>query len=198
MSTKLSITAIFIAVCLIIQSQSEPCEAREIVSEDVLMITVYGQPDLSISIRVSSEGEISFPLLGTLNVAGKTVRELEKEIEELLDKDYIVNPHVAVFTTEYHLNIVYVMGEVNAPQAIDLTKNKVTTILEVISMAGGFTGLANKNKILIIRTAPDGTKENITVKLASIIKKRKKGKVDGEDETAIRPGDVIMITGRKF
>ncbi len=198
MTTKLNITALFLAVCMIFQFPSVPCEAREIVTEDVLQITVYGQPDLSITTRVSSEGEISFPLLGALNVAGKTVRELEKEIEVLLDKDYIVNPHVAVLTTEYHLNIVYVMGEVNAPQAIDLTMNKVTTILEVISMAGGFTDIANKNKILIIRTAPDGTKENITVKLASIIKKRKKGKVGGEDETAIRPGDVIMVSERIF
>ncbi len=164
----------------------------------MLEINVYGHEDLSIVTRVSSEGEISYPLLGTLKVVGKTVRELEKNIQLLLDKDYIVNPHVVVFTKEYHLNIVSVMGEVKKPTTIDLNNNKVTTVLEAISMAGGFSETANKNKIQIIRTSPDGTKEYFTVKLDSLIKKLKSGKAEVDDKLSLKPGDVIMVSGRIF
>ncbi len=196
-SFKLSVTAVFIVVCMIINSQFVPCEAREIVPEDVLEITVCEHNDLSITTRVSSNGYISFPLLGSLNVSGMTVRELEKEIEELLDKDYIVNPHVVVLTTEFSSKLVYIMGEVKMPQAIDLTRNKGTTILEAITMAGGFTDKANRNKIKIIRTTADGTKENIKVKFSSIIKGPKNDHGD-RDDTGIKPGDVIIISQRKF
>ncbi len=196
MSIKLSLTAIFITLCLTIQSEFIPCEAKEIAPEDVLEITVHGHNDLSVTTRVSSEGEISYPLLGTLKVVGKTVRELEKEIQVLLDRDYIITPHVVVFTKEYHINIISVMGEVKKPTTIDLNKNKVTTILEAISIAGGFSGIANKNKIQIIRTTPDGTKEYISVKLNSLIRKHKSGKVEIEDKTAIKPGDIIIVSKR--
>ncbi len=198
MPMKLNITIVFIFLCLLIQSEYGPCEGREIVPDDVLEINVYGHDDLTITTRVSSEGEISYPLLGALKVVGKTVRELEKEIQALLDRDYIVNPHVVVFTKEYHINIVSVMGEVKKPTTIDLNKNKVTTILEAISMAGGFSDTANKNKIQIIRTAPDGTKEYITVKLDTLIKKLKNGKVGAEDKSTLTPGDVIMVSERIF
>ncbi len=195
---KLICTTIFVFMCLIAQSVCVPCEGREIVPEDVLEINVYGHNDLSITTRVSSEGEISYPLLGILHVEGMTVRELEKNIQVLLDKDYIVNPHVVVFTKEFHLNIISVMGEVKKPTTIDLNKNKVSTILEAISMAGGFSDTANKNKIQIIRATPDGSKEYITVKLDSLIKKLKSGKTELEDRLSLKPGDVVMVSGRIF
>ncbi len=195
---KLSCTTIFVFMCMIALSVCVPCEGREIVPEDVLEINVYGHNDLSITTRVSSEGEISYPLLGILRVEGMTVRELEKNIQVLLDKDYIVNPHVVVFTKEFHLNIISVMGEVKKPTTIDLNKNKVSTILEAISMAGGFSDTANKNKIQIIRATPDGSKEYITVKLDSLIKKLKSGKTELEDRLSLKPGDVVMVSGRIF
>ncbi len=198
---KLCIIIASIAACMIVQFQSISCSAREIAPEDLLEITVYGHEDLSTKTRVSSEGTISFPLLGTINVEGKTVRDLETEIEKLLNKDYIVNPHVVVLTLEYYLNqlnIIYIIGEVKNPTTINLTKNKVTNILEAISMAGGFTDEANKRKIEIIRIDPDGVKKKIIVNLSSILKKQKKGNADEEDETAIKPGDVIMVPARLF
>ncbi len=195
---KLSFIAIFVFLCLLIQSQNDTCEGREIAPDDVLEINVFGHDDLSITTRVSSEGEISYPLLGTLKVTGKTVRELEKEIQVLLDRDYIVNPHVVVFTKEYHTNIVSVMGEVKKPTTIILNKNKVTTVLEAISMAGGFSDTANKNKIQIIRNTPDGTKKYITIKLNDLIKKLKNGSLGVEDNSILAPGDVIMVPERIF
>ncbi len=198
MSIKVIVSTILIAVCLITHSQSASCKGRVIFPDDVLDIAVHGQPDLSVVTRVSSDGKISFPLLGILNVAGKTARELEKEMEELLDKDYIVNPDVVVLTTDYHIDNIYIMGEVENPQAINLNRNKATTILEAISMAGGFTNIANKNKIQIMRTVADGTKKIMIVKLYNILRNKQNGKEEGDAKTALQPGDIIIVAERKF
>ncbi len=195
---KISFTFTLFVLSMLIQSELLLCGAREIAPEDVLEINVYGHDDLSITTRVSSEGEISYPLLGTLKVAEMKVRELEQEIQTLLDKYYIVNPHVVVFTKEYHLDSVSVMGAVKKPTTIDLNKNKVTTIFEAISMAEGFLDVASKNNIQIIRTASDGTKEYITVQMDKLIKKLKSGKVEVEGKLAVKPGDVIMVPERVF
>lgn len=174
-----------------------PCEGRQIAPEDTLEFTVYEHEDLSITTRVSSDGYISFPLLGPIHVEGMTVRKLEEKIAELLDKDYIVDPQVVVFTREYRAKYVYVMGEVSNPQAIDLSEKKGTTVLEAISTAGGFTDTANLNKIVIIRKTADGTKEIIRIKLSTITRKdRNVNKEEGDIK--LEPGDIIMVSQRRF
>ncbi len=197
MPVKLSLTVLFFVICVTFRSQDALCEHKIITPEDVLKITVYEHDDLSVTTRVSSDGHISFPLLGSMHVAGMTVRELEEKIARLLDKDYIVNPHVAVFTQEYRANFVYVMGEVNHPQSIDLSEKKVTTLLEAISTAGGFTDNANKEKITIIRTTAEGTKKTIKIKLSDITKKDKRGNIMGRD-FSVEPGDIILVSQRIF
>lgn len=196
MSAKLNLIP-FIIIYIFFMSQLTPCEGRQIAPEDTLEITVYEHEDLSITTRVSSDGYISFPLLGSIHVEGLTVRKLEKKVAELLDKDFIVNPHVVVFTREYRAKYVYVMGEVNKPQAIDLSEKKGTTILEAISTAGGFTDKANLNKILIIRKTADGTKETIRIKLSTITKKGRNVNKKGGD-IRLEPGDIILVSQRIF
>lgn len=199
MQEKLSLTVLFFLLCAIFQSQNVLCEHQLITPEDVLEITVYEHDDLSITTRVSSDGYISFPLLGSLRVAGMTVRELEEKIARLLDRDYIVDPQVTVFTQMYRVSFdfVYVMGEVNHPQSIDLSEKKVTTLLEAISTAGGFTDEANKEKITIIRTNTDGTQKTIKIKLSDITKKIERGNMMDRD-LSIQPGDVILVSQRIF
>ena len=193
MFKKINVTTIFIAVSFVFQLQFVPCASGEIVPGDVLEITVYEHKDLSVVTRVSSEGYISIPLLGELHVGGMDVRALEEKIVELLDKDYIVNPDVVVFTKEYRTGIVHVMGEVVKSQAVELTRNKVTTVLEAISIAGGFTDLANKNNIIVIRRKADGTEKEIIVNLSSIIKGKKKSK-GGGGNVSLEPGDIIVVS----
>ena len=178
-------------------SQLTLCEGRQIAPEDTLEFTVYEHEDLSITTRVSSDGYISFPLLGRIHVEGMTVRKLEKKIAELLDKDYIVEPQVVVFTREYRAKYVYIMGEVNKPQAIDLFEKKVTTVLEAISIAGGFTDTANLNKIVIIRKKADGTKETIKIKLSTITKKGRNVNKKGGN-IKLESGDIILVSQRVF
>ena len=155
--------------------------------EDVLNVSVYGQPDLSSKVRVTFQGEINFPLLGNVKVTGLTISQLEKRLADLLEKDYLVNPQVTVFIDEYHPKQVFVLGSVAKPGAYNLSKEKQTTVLEAISMAGGFAKEADQDATKIIRIEGD---KKITIKIrVSDITKRG----DKEKDLPLKPNDMIVV-----
>jgi polysaccharide biosynthesis/export protein len=154
--------------------------------ENVLQIDVYygrGE-ELSRKARVSSKGEITFPLLGEVDVVGLTVGEVEKKIAFLLDKDYIINPQVSVFIEEY--STVSILGQVNTPGNYEI-KGKLS-VVELISKAGGFTKIAARNDVSVIRTNKNGTKTKILVKVNDIINKGKE-----DDDIPLKPGDIVTV-----
>ncbi len=154
---------------------------------DVLVITVYEQPDLTTKVRVTTKGEISFPLLGTLQVSNLTINQLQKKLTELLEKDYLVNPQVNVFIEEYHPRKVFVIGAVNKPGEYELFKDRATTVLEAIAMAGGFKEGAAQNNTRIIRL--EGSQEKtIPVKITDITQKGDKTK-----DIPVEPGDIVVV-----
>lgn len=157
--------------------------------ENVLQIDVYYGKDekLSQKLKVSSKGYITFPLLGEVEVAGLTVSELEKRLAFLLEKDYLVNPQVSVFVEQY--STVSIFGEVEKPGVYPIEGN--LSVMELISKAEGFTKIASPNKVKIIRTNQDGTKEEIMVKVKNIINKQ-------ESDVPLKAGDVIVVPESMF
>lgn len=155
--------------------------------EDILSITVYEQSDLTTRVRITSEGKISFPLLGKVKAAGLTVSELKDKIAELLEKDYLVNPQVHVFIEEYHVKQISVLGAVKNPGRYDMYTERETTILEAIAMAGGFSDVAAVNHTRIIRSE-EGEKSVIQIRITDITKKGQK-----EKDVALKPGDIIFV-----
>ncbi len=121
-------------------------------AQDILKITVYEEPDLTNTVRVTSDGMITFPLIGNIKVAGLTVTDLEQKLTELLARDYLVNPQIYVFIEGYHSKKVFVLGAVNRPGAYELSGN--ATILELISRAEGITK-EGSNSLLLVRTRVD-------------------------------------------
>lgn len=162
-------------------------EEYKVESGDVLLITVYEQPDLTTKVRVSSKGEISFPLLDIVDVKGLPVNEIEKKLAMLLEKDYLVNPQVNVFIEKYHAKKVFVMGFVNKPGEYDLFKDRPTTVLEAITMAGGFKEGAALNNTKIIRVEDD-KQVTIPIKVTDITKKGNKDK-----DVRIKADDIIVV-----
>ena len=165
----------------------------KIEKEDVLLVTVYDEPDLETKTRVNSQGEITFPLLGNLKVEGLTVTELNATIEKLLEKDYLVSPHVNVFIETYTPRQVFVMGAVEKPGAYELPREKKTTILEVISMAGGFSKAAAVNGTKIMRKNKGGADEIIKVKISDIT-----GKGSKDADVEVLRDDVIVVPDSFF
>ena len=163
------------------------CEEYTIEPEDVLRITVYEQPDLTTKVRVTTEGDITFPLIGKVKAVDLTVTELETRIAELLEKDYLVNPAVNVFIEEYHPKQVFVLGAVGKPGAYNLSKEKQTTVLEAIAMAGGFAKEAAQNGTKVIRVE-DGKEITIKIEVTDIIKKGDKDK-----DIPLKPNDLIIV-----
>ncbi len=162
-------------------------EEYEVETGDVLMITVYEQADLTTKVRVDSKGEINYPLLGTIKVGGLTIDEVQKQISSLLEADYLVNPQVNVFIEEYHPKKVFVMGFVNKPGEYELFKDRPTTVLEAITMAGGFKTGAAQNGTKVIRME-DGKEVTIEVKVTDITTKGYK-----EKDISIKAGDIIVV-----
>ena len=130
---------------------------RKIEALDMLTVNVFGEEEFSgtnnsgLELRVSSTGEVTLYLLGSVEVAGKTPAEAERHIRDLLKKDYIIDPHVLVLVKTYRISNVTVMGQVGSPGLIDLPAERRLDILSGIAQAGGFTKLARTSKIDLTR-----------------------------------------------
>jgi polysaccharide export outer membrane protein len=103
--------------------------------DDLLAITIFEAPEMNRTLRVSSNGDISMELLGTLKAAGLTPRELELVLQELLRRSYMKDPHVGVFVQELQSHPVSVVGAVKNPGVFQVRGSK--TVIELLSMAEG-------------------------------------------------------------
>jgi polysaccharide biosynthesis/export protein len=119
---------------------------------DVVKITVYNNPDLATETEVSSNGKISFPLIGEVMVGGMTRSQAEKAISASLSKGkFIPNAYVNLLVAQYRSQQVSVMGEVNKPGNYPI--NKPTSVAEVIAMAGGISPKGSKVITIIQKDA---------------------------------------------
>jgi polysaccharide export outer membrane protein len=155
---------------------------------DVLNITVYEHDDLTMTVRVSGEGAITVPLIGDVHVRGLTLNKISQKITVLLADGYIVNPQVNIFIHEFKSNKATILGQINRPGLYELRQH--TTLLEIISQAGGLTKGAG-NKSIIKRKGPSGAdqeEEIITIDLKGLIEKG-----DTSQNIQIIGGDNIYI-----
>ncbi|MBH0202562.1 MAG: hypothetical protein HP496_09800 [Nitrospira sp.] len=123
-------------------------------AEDVLDITVWRNPDLSRQVQVRPDGRFSMPIIRDVVAVGKTPTKLAEEMTSRL-KEYVQNPVVAVTLKEVNSSNIFLLGEVTNPGKYPL-KSK-TTLLQGITIAGGFKETAARNQIVIFRfteTAP--------------------------------------------
>jgi len=142
---------------------------------DHIQVTVFDEPDLSISAVLDDTGAISFPLLGELVVRGITPRQLETTITEGLRGRFLINPRVNVSILEYRP--FFVRGEVSNPGSFPFKPG--LTVEKAVSMAGGFTARASKSEFYII--SDEGTNSEPEARKSATLSSR------------IRPGDVINI-----
>ena len=185
----LSLTVMLLAGCSagLVQSPSGEPKAAEgaqyiIGPEDVLLIEVWREKPLSLTVPVRLDGKISLPLVQDVQAAGLTPLQLQEAIAEKL-KEYVDSPNVSVIVMEANSFKVYVSGQVKTPGVFKLRTQ--TSLLQVIPMAGGFTDWANQKKILIIRKG-EGGETRITANY--------KRMVDGRvPPLYLRPGDTIIV-----
>jgi polysaccharide export outer membrane protein len=121
-------------------------------SEDVVEVLVWKESDLSRVVTIRPDGMISLPLIGDIKASGLTVERLKENIRKKFE-NFVDNPTISIIIQEINSFKVFIQGEVARPGVYQLKSN--TTLLQVISLAGGFTEWAKKDKIAIMRKAED-------------------------------------------
>lgn len=170
----------------------KPANAKEsyykICVGDILNVQVYQESDLSGDFEVKEDGTISYPLLGTVKVAGLTTTHVENTLYELLEKDYLVKPFVRLTIKKYKQleGSVMLLGAVQKPGSYILPQDKPTTLLQAIALAGGFTASASVDGISILRNAPEGKKTVIDPQMSKIFSGEKK-------DIELQSNDLIKI-----
>jgi polysaccharide export outer membrane protein len=154
---------------------------------DVLGITVWGQADLSRDYGVDPDGFIPFPLIGRVKAAGSSPKELAARLTELLGKDYLVNPQVIVAVKEYLSQKVQVLGAAEKPGVYYLTGP--TSLLEILSRAGGFASTAGK-QVLLIRNQGNSDGASAAVRLS--LEKIQAG--DPSENTSVHNQDIVIVS----
>lgn len=138
-------------------------------ASDLLRVQVFQEDGLMREVRISQEYTITLPLIGTVDLRGKTLRQVEEVIRDLYDRDYLVNPQVNVIVLEYAKRTVNVLGSVNTPGAVLFPQEETLTLLDAISRAGGFNRLADRKRIKLSRTTADGKTETNIINADELI-----------------------------
>ena len=166
-----------------IASASTPgAAAYKIGPADVLEFSVFKVPELGRTVLVDDTGTIDIPLLGGVQAAGKTARQLETELASKLGAKYLQSPQVTVYIKEYNNQRVTIEGAVKTPGVHSL-KGK-TTLMQLVAMSGGLDAGAADSTVVIFRTT-NGQRQAAKFDLSEI----RKG--EGQDPT-ILPGDVVV------
>ncbi len=163
--------------------------------QDVLRIFVFQHDDINKqteSVSISKEHTISLPLIRTVNLRGKTVRQAEEMIRAAYDKDYLVNPQVSVMVQKYADRSVNVVGQVNNPGRIQFPQERGLSIVDAISLAGGFTRLADLKKVKLTRAGADGDNDVQEINVDVMMKS------GGREVVMLEKDDVILVPERNF
>jgi polysaccharide export outer membrane protein len=150
---------------------------------DILDISVFQVPDLTKTVQVSSSGQISLPLIGTVQASGKSPAELERQLGSVLGAKYLQSPQVSVFVKEYTSQKVTVEGSVNKPGIYPMSGK--TTLLRAIALAGGLDRVADPRGIVVFREV-DGKRQAAKFDLPAI-------RSGSADDPVIAGGDVVVV-----
>ncbi|MBX3737814.1 MAG: polysaccharide export protein [Candidatus Didemnitutus sp.] len=157
---------------------------------DLLRIVVFQEPDLERQVRISQEYAINLPLIGSVDLRGKSVRQAEELIRARYDADFLKNPQITITVMEYTPRTVQVLGAVNQPGAIAFTPEQQMTIMEAIARAGGQARIADIRRVRLTRQMAEGKTEIFTINLDDLMKGA------STEKWPLLKGDVIFVPER--
>ena len=157
--------------------------------EDVLIVTVWKNQDLSREVVIRPDGMISMPLIGEVPAANLTSNNLAKRISDRLT-EYMASPIVSVQLKEVNSYFIYVLGEVTRPGKYPL--KSYANVMQGISLGGGFTPFAKKNKMKVLRVTVDSSSEKHQIEIPVQYDDILKGNAT-PGNFYLRSGDVIVV-----
>jgi len=162
--------------------------------DDRIQVSVWHNPDLSVTVPVRPDGKISVPLIGDVAAGGRTPQEVADTIKEKLGT-YLRDPQVAVILTELrsneYLSRVRVTGAVRQPVSVPYRQGM--SVLDAVLAAGGTTEFASGDRAELFRKEKDGSVKTFDVRLEKIMKKG-----DLATNFPLQPGDIITVPERAF
>jgi protein involved in polysaccharide export with SLBB domain len=161
-----------------------------LVVSDVVQLNVFREPDLTTQATIARDGTVQLPLIREVTLAGLSIREARELLRGLYDKKFLVDPQVFLNVVKYAQRKFTIMGQVARPGSYELQGGERMDLLEAIGLAGGFTRIANRGRVIIQRREGDGV---------TAIKANAKRMADGkEPPIEIQPGDVITVSESWF
>ena len=124
---------------------------RKLSPNDVISVTVYQEDDLATKTIIDKNGMVMLPLLGQVKVGGMTTGQATERIQQLYNKDYLVNPQVNLIVEQFAERRFAVLGQVQHPGSFDFPQNEPVNLLEAIAIAGGYTRLGAPSNVDVRR-----------------------------------------------
>jgi protein involved in polysaccharide export with SLBB domain len=156
--------------------------------DDTFDVRVYGEPELTGTYRVATDGSVDFPLAGRLVVAGLMPGEVQQLVVKKLKEGYLKDPQVTVTIKDRNSQKISVLGQVARPGQVPYYPHM--TIVDAIASAGGFTGIAAKNSVSLRRDVSGKTQTRV-FPVADISEGR-------SPNVTVLPGDVLVVDERVF
>lgn len=153
---------------------------------DVLLVSVYQDPDLRMEVRVPADGALQLPLIGRIAAQDRTLAELHAALTAAFDR-FIVDPQVTVQVLHYGAASVQVIGQVNRPGQIPLPPEKTLSLLEAIGAAGGFTNRANARKVSIRRRGAADSARIIEIDVDALLSR------PDQHDMRLEDGDTVTV-----
>lgn len=153
---------------------------------DLISVTIYQDKDMDRKARVNSDGTISLPLIGAVQIGGLTLAGAQSIIEKKLGQ-FLVNPQASLFIEDYGNKTIFVMGEVQKPGSYPIPTESRMTLLEAISTAGGFTPVAAQDRARVLRYV-DGQSVTFTINTKEITSQGQKDK-----DMVLQPNDIVYV-----
>jgi polysaccharide biosynthesis/export protein len=158
-------------------------------ANDLIVVEVFQEDDLKAERRVAEDGTISLPLIDRVAVGGQTIDQATALIRQRLAKDYLVNPQVTITVREPRKKRFTVIGEVQKPNAYEVSAAETITLLQAVGLAGGKTGKGNLSKVLVSRPTKAGN-EIFKLDVNAMSRDERAGQFE------IRDGDTIVVGER--
>ena len=152
--------------------------------QDLLTVTVWREPELSGTVMVRPDGDITLPLINDVHASGLTPDELKAVLTDKL-KGFLNLPQVTVAVREINSRKVFVIGQVGHEGSYRI--NSTSTVLQVIAEAGGLREFANKKGIYVLRKE-NGLQSRLKFNYDKVIK----GK-DPKENILLQPGDTVVV-----
>jgi polysaccharide biosynthesis/export protein len=153
--------------------------------DDVLAIVFWREKDLSAEVVVRPDGMITLPLISDVYATGLTPEELRVKVQEAAGR-YVTDPNATVIVRQINSRRVFITGQVQKPGPYPLTAQ--TTVLQALSMAGGLGDFAKQDRIVVMRTTPDGRTQTYRFNYKDIMRGRRL-----EQNILLQPGDTVMV-----